>query len=83
MILKIAYKNLIGAGIRTWLNVLVTSISLFMIIFSSGMYEGMIKHAKRVSIETEVANGAYWHPDYDPFDPISFENSHSNEPRHC
>ena len=80
MILKIAYKNLIGAGIRTWLNVLVTSISLFMIIFSSGMYEGMIKHAMRVSIETEVANGAYWHPDYDPFDPISFENSHSKTP---
>ena len=80
MILKIAYKNLIGAGIRTWLNVLVTSISLFMIIFSSGMYEGMIKHAMRVSIDTEVANGAYWHPDYDPLDPISFENSHSKPP---
>ena len=80
MILKIAYKNLIGAGIRTWLNVLVTSISLFMIIFSSGMYEGMIKHAMRVSIDTEVANGAYWHPDYDPLDPISFENSHSKTP---
>jgi len=80
MILKIAYKNLIGAGIRTWLNVLVTSISLFMIIFSSGMYEGMIKHAMRVSIDTEVANGAYWHPNYDPLDPISFEISHSKTP---
>ena len=81
MILKIAYKNLIGAGIRTWLNVLVTSISLFMIIFSSGMYEGMMKHAMRVSIDTEVANGAYWHPLYDPLDPITFEKSHSITPQ--
>ena len=77
MLLKIAYKNLIGAGMRTWLNVLITSISLFMIIFSSGMYEGMMKHAMNVSINTEIAGGAYWHPEYDPLDPMTFEKSHS------
>ena len=81
MLFKIAYKNLIGAGIRTWLNVLVTSISLFMIIFSSGMYEGMMQHAIKVSIDTEIAGGSYWHPNYDPLDPISFEKSHSLTPQ--
>ena len=37
MLFKIAIKNLLGAGVRTWLNVFVTSVSIFMIIFSSGM----------------------------------------------
>lgn len=81
MLLSIAIKNLIGAGIRTWLNVFVTSVSIFMIIFSSGMYTGMKEHAKNVSIDTEIAGGAYWHPNYDPYDPITFEDSHSETPK--
>ena len=80
MLFNIAIKNLIGAGIRTWLNVFVTSVSIFMIIFSSGMYTGMRQHAMNVSIDTEIAGGAYWHPEYDPYDPITFENSHAPTP---
>ena len=80
MLLNIAFKNIIGAGIRTWLNVFVTSVSIFMIIFSSGMYSGMRQHALNVSIDTEIAGGAYWHPDYDPYDPITFEKSHAVTP---
>ena len=80
MLYKIAIKNLIGAGIRTWLNVFVTSVSIFMIIFSSGMYTGMKQHAMNVSIDTEIAGGAFWHPAYDPYDPITFEDSHAITP---
>ena len=80
MLFKIALKNLLGAKIRTWLNVFVTSISFFMIIFMSGMYDGMLEHAKQISIETEIAGGAYWHPQYDPLDPFSFEDAHSAPP---
>ena len=80
MLFDIAIKNLLGAGLRTWLNVFVTSVSIFMIIFSSGMYSGMREHAMNVSIDTEIAGGAYWHPEYDPFDPTTFENSHAKTP---
>ena len=80
MLFNLAIKNLIGAGIRTWLNVFVTAISFFMIIFVSGMYDGMRSHAKQVTIDTEVAGGAYWHPKYDPLDPFSFEDSHGIPP---
>ena len=59
MLFKIALKNLMGAKLRTWLNVFVTAISFFMIIFVSGMYDGMREHAMQVSIETEIAGGAY------------------------
>jgi len=51
-----------------------------MIIFSSGMYTGMREHAMNVSIDTEIAGGAYWHPEYNPYDPITFENSHGPTP---
>jgi ABC-type lipoprotein release transport system permease subunit len=80
MLFNLAIKNLIGAGMRTWLNVFVTAVSFFMIIFISGMYDGMRSHAKQVTIDTEVAGGAYWHPKYDPLDPFSYEDSHGIPP---
>ena len=80
MLFKIAIKNLLGAMLRTWLNVFVTALSFFMIILFSAMYDGMREHAKQVTIDTEIAGGAYWHPQYDPLDPITFEDAHATLP---
>ncbi len=80
MLFKIALKNLLGARLRTFLNVLVTAFSFFLILFMSAMYDGMLQHAKQVTMNTEIAGGAYWHPEYDPLDPITFENAHSVPP---
>ena len=81
MLFKIAIKNLLGAKLRTWLNVFVTALSFFMIILFSAMYDGMREHAKQVTIDTEIGGGAYWHPEYDPMDPMTFEDAHSIIPR--
>jgi len=80
MLFKIAIKNLLGARLRTWLNVFVTALSFFMIILFSAMYDGMREHAKQVTIDTEIAGGAYWHPQYDPMDPMTFEDAHAVPP---
>ena len=80
MLFKIAIKNLLGAKLRTWLNVFVTSLSFFMIILFSAMYDGMREHAKQVTIDTEIAGGSYWHPKYDPLDPMTFEDAHAVPP---
>ena len=77
MLFKIAIKNLLGARLRTFLNVLVTAFSFFLILFMSAMYDGMLEHAKQVTMDTEIAGGAYWHPEYDPLDPMTFEDAHS------
>ena len=77
MLFNIAIKNLFGAKLRTSLNVFVTWISFFLVIFVSGMYDGMREYAKNITIETEVAGGTYWHREYDSMDPRTFENSHS------
>jgi len=80
LLFKIAIKNLLGAKLRTWLNVFVTALSFFMIILFSAMYDGMREHAKQVTIDTEIAGGAYWHPEYDPLDPMTFEDAHAIPP---
>jgi len=80
LLFKIAIKNLLGAKLRTWLNVFVTALSFFMIILFSAMYDGMREHAKQVTIDTEIAGGAYWHPEYDPLDPMTFEDAHAVPP---
>ena len=77
MLFKIAIKNLLGARLCTFLNVLVTAFSFFLILFMSAMYDGMLEHAKQVTMDTEIAGGAYWHPEYDPLDPMVFEDAHS------
>ena len=77
MLLKIALKNLLGARLRTFLNVLVTAFSFFLILFMSAMYDGMLQHTKQVTMDTEIAGGAYWHPKYDPLNPMTFEDAHS------
>ena len=79
--LRFALKNLLGAGTRTWLNVAVTSFTFVIIIFMSGLYQGILAYSKRVTVESEVAGGIYWHPLYDPDDPFTLDDSHGTPPQ--
>lgn len=81
VIFRLAIKNLLGAGMRTWLNVVVTSFSFTIIIFFNAMYDGMRQDTLRIMLDTEVAGGQLWHPKYDPYDPLSIEDSHAIVPK--
>lgn len=74
--IKLAFRNLIGAGLRTWLNVIVLSISYVLIIMMFGMLDGWNIQARTDTIDWEVGNGQLWHQDYDPYDPFTFEDAH-------
>jgi putative ABC transport system permease protein len=77
---KLALKNLIGAGLRTWLNVFVLSLALFMIVFQSGVIEGWNRQARADMIDWEVGGGEYWHELYDPYDPLTLNDGHGTLP---
>ncbi|MCP4580030.1 MAG: ABC transporter permease [candidate division Zixibacteria bacterium] len=74
--LTLAIRNLIGAGVRTWLNVFVTSLSFIIIVLLYGIQNGLYDHAVRIMQETEIGGGLYYHPAYDPDDPISIDDGH-------
>ena len=80
IILKLAYRNLVGAGLRTWLNVGVLSFTYVLIIWHLGIFSGMYRQASREFIKDEIAGGQYWFEDYDPYDPLTLEKSHGTIP---
>jgi putative ABC transport system permease protein len=79
--LKLAFKNLLGAGLRTWLNVFVLSMAFVIIIWHKGMLDGWDRQAKTDMIAWECGGGQYWNEKYDPYDPFSLSESHSEIPK--
>jgi putative ABC transport system permease protein len=77
LILKLAYRNIIGAGLRTWLNVAALSFAYVAIIFLQGIYNGMNDQSERASIEVFYGGGQYWQNTYDPYDPITLSDAHA------
>ena len=73
---QLAYKNLIGAGLRTWLNVGILAFSFIIIIFYNGLLDGWHQQAKHDSIAWEYGHGHLLHENYDPFDPFTFQDGH-------
>ena len=75
--IKLAFKNLLGAGLRTWLNVTVLSIAFVIIVFYNGMLDGWNRQAYNDTMEWEVGRGQLWHRSYDPFDPFCLQDAHA------
>jgi putative ABC transport system permease protein len=80
LLVKLALRNLLGAGLRTWLNVLSLSFSYLAIVFLQGMYSGMNRQAERASVDALYGGGQYWHPTYDPYDPLTLPDAHGLVP---
>jgi putative ABC transport system permease protein len=78
--IKLAYRNLIGAGLRTWLNVIVLSFSFVVIIWMNGIMAGWDHQAKTDMKNWEIGGGQYWQENYDPYDPFSLTESHAKIP---
>lgn len=74
--LKLAFKNLMGAGLRTWLNVSVLSFAFVIIVFYNGLIDGWNRQSRLDTSEWETGDGQYWHPEYDRYDPYSIIDAH-------
>jgi len=79
--IKLAIRNLIGAGLRTWLSVIVLALILILIIWQYGVIDGWDRMAMRDMINWEIGGGQIWTEDYDPYDPFTLEDSHREIPQ--
>lgn len=75
--IQLAIKNLLGAGLRTWLNVSVLSFAFVVIVFYNGMLDGWNMQARNDTKAWETGYGQLWHPEYDRFDPFTLQDAHA------
>ena len=78
---QLAYRNLVGAGLRTWLNVIVLSFAYVMIIFYNGILDGWNRQARTDTIAWEYGEGQLRNEAYDPYDPFTILDGHSILPK--
>ena len=79
-LLKLALRNLLGAGLRTALNVTVLSLTFVAIVATLGLLAGLDQQASRAMVEAEFGGGQVWHPSYDPQDPLTLSEAHGPPP---
>ncbi len=78
--LQLAFKNILGAGLRSLLNVVVLSFAFVVILWHNGVIDGWNQQARRDTIAWETGQGQVWHPAYDPLDYLSFQDAHAPLP---
>lgn len=74
--IRLAFKNLIGAGLRTWLNVSVLAFCFIVIVFYNGFLNGWQEQGRKDAKNWEYGNGQLYHADYDPYDVFTIKDSH-------
>lgn len=80
VLFRLALRNILGAGLRTWLSVFILSISYVIIIWHKGLLDGWDRQALNDMIKWEIAGGQFWNSNYDPYDPLSLENAYDRVP---
>jgi len=77
---KMAFKNLIGAGLRTWLNVSVLSFCFIVIVFYNGFLNGWQKQGRADAMAWEFGQGQLYQANYDPYDLFTLDDGHGTLP---
>lgn len=80
MIFKLAFKNILGNGWRSLINVIILSIVLTGMIWMQGIYDGWGRAARRQMQDWEFGAGHYEHSSYDKYDSFSLDESYAAIP---
>lgn len=76
----IARKNYYRQGMRAFLNVLVTALSIISLIFMLSLLNGFQAQATRNLVTTDVGGGHYRAPGFDILSPTEWEDHTVNVP---
>ncbi|KAA6344992.1 ABC transporter permease [termite gut metagenome] len=77
LIVKTSFKNIIGAGKRTWLNVSVLSFTFVIMVGYNALIDGWKQEARWETENWETGAGQIWHPQYDRFDVFTLQDAHA------
>jgi ABC-type lipoprotein release transport system permease subunit len=77
---KLALRNLLGGGLKTWLRVIVLSISFVVIVAMIGLILGVNEQATKAMIAADIGGGQYWQGRYDPQDLLNLPDAHASVP---
>ncbi|MDL2312462.1 FtsX-like permease family protein [Bacteroidales bacterium OttesenSCG-928-B11] len=80
MTLRTAFKNILGAGKRTWLIVFVLSFTMVIMVGFNGLIDGWVEESKIESVNWQMGDGQFWHPQYDRYDIFSLQDAHGKYP---
>ncbi|MDD2331660.1 MAG: FtsX-like permease family protein [Candidatus Cloacimonetes bacterium] len=75
MLFRLAFKNIVGNGWRSLINMLILTIVLTGIVWMQSMYHSWLSLAERQIREWEVLQGHYQQNSYDQYDFFSWEKS--------
>ena len=78
--IKLALRNIMSAGFRTWLNIFILSIAFVALIWMIGLINGFYDQIERETIDTELGGGQFRHRAYDPFNPLTLKDAHAPVP---
>jgi len=67
-------------GLRSWLNIIVLSVCYVIIIGQKGIMKGALEQSINEMTKNEIAGGQYWQKNYDLYDPLTLDDSHSKLP---
>lgn len=81
LLIRPAIKNILGGGMRTWLNMAVLSFTFVLIVLYNGITDGWVQESRRETIQWETGQGQLWHSDYDRFDIFSIQEAHGVIPK--
>jgi len=80
MITGLAFKNILGNGWRSLINVVILSIVLTGMIWMQGIYDGWGRLARRQMQEWEFGSGHFVQKDYDKYDSFTWDDSQAEIP---
>lgn len=75
---KLAFRNLVGSGLRTWLNSAVLAFSLIVILFFNGLMDGWNNQSRLDGISWEYGYGQLWHKDFDLNDSFTYMDGYGH-----
>lgn len=77
---KLALKNLLSAGTRTWLSATILALACLIMVFYMSVLQGWNMQAKTDAIAWQIGQGEIRHPNYDPYDPFTIDEGHGKIP---